>query len=676
MKNIFIVLLISFLGNSLLFSEESNREITWAKRVVSVSDVINYSPSIEILGKPSVLSTIGKSPCAWEIKYNDNMVQWIELDFDEVENPKSVLIHENYNPGAITNISYFKNGKEEIFYQNNNPSPISQDGRVLKILLPPDISKLSKLKIYFTFYQYKISNDKGLLYQIDAVGISKDTLDYTVEVNESDFETEYFPKRLNDEINSEYIELAPVISSTGRYLFFSRDGDPNNYGSKNQDIYVAENDGNGKFTYVKNIGAPLNNKNSNYVVSVLPDENQLIVGNIYLDNEKSREGFSISSRSGDKWTLPKALKFEKYENYITKGTFCVGPTGNVMISSIKYDSCRGKTDLYVSFFRKDSVWTEPIRMGDVINTGGSEITPHIAPDNKTLYFSTDGLPGYGRHDIFVTHRLDDTWKKWSEPENLGYKINSDGWDAFYTITASGGDVYYVSTVATRNTDIFTLKMKDGSSRYIAPVTLVSGVVRNVKTNEPIGAKIDYEELPSGKKVGSALANAITGEFKITLPAGKKYSILANSENMVGIAKSVDLTDQKEFTEIELDLELVPIENLQTVRMNNIFFDFAEYTLLESSYPELNRVVKFLEDNPNIKIVIMGHTDVVGSDEDNYILSVNRAKAVYNYLIEKGILVERLEVKGFGKTKPVATNETAEGRQLNRRVEFQIFMKNN
>jgi outer membrane protein OmpA-like peptidoglycan-associated protein len=645
-------------------------DIIWADELVALSDAVNYRGAAEILGEPSIMPNFGKSICAWLADPTHDKQQWITVKFPVHDSVNTLYLYESLNPGAVTNISALINGKEETFYFNNSPAPEQKEGIVKKIILPPGVAKATVFKIYINLTKYN-----SLPYQIDAVGVSKKTGDFYVEIDKSAFETKHYPVLLSEEINSQYIEIGPVISPSGDKLFFTRANDPSNIGGGSQDIYYAEKDSEGKFSNVVNIGSPLNNRNSNYVISVLPGGNELLVGNIYLPNGGARHGFSISKRIGNKWQFPQELPFKKYSNFSKRGTFCISPNRKVFISSIKYKGCRGELDLYVSFLENDSIWTEPLNMGSVLNTTGEEITPHIAPDGKTLYFSSDGFPGYGNQDIFVSERLDDTWLNWSKPKNLGYRLNSNAWDAFYTITASGKDAYYVSTVAGSNSDIFTLVMEDKrNQKMINPVALISGNVQNSKDSSFVGAEVVYEELPEGKEVGRASANPETGEFKVILPAGKEYGLMAVKENMASEMLYFDLRKLDKYKEETVNLKLVPIENKQIVRLNNVFFESGKYELLDESFPELNRVVKFLQNNPNVSIQINGHTDSVDSEKANLILSNNRASAVEKYLLSKGVNPGRISSKGFGETLPVATNSTPEGRQLNRRVEFEIIME--
>jgi outer membrane protein OmpA-like peptidoglycan-associated protein len=307
----------------------------------------------------------------------------------------------------------------------------------------------------------------------------------------------------------------------------------------------------------------------------------------------------------------------------------------------------------------------------VVNSGDSESSPFLAADEKTLFFSSRGFSGFGSNDIFMTKRLDDTWLNWTEPQNLGAAVNSAGWDAYFTIPASGEHAYLVSRQNSLGAeDIFRVKLP--KELRPEPVLLVQGTVYNAKTKQPIAAKINYEKLPTGENAGLASTDPATNKYIITLPAGYKYGFLAESPGFIGVNEFLDVTAVTDYKEVNKDLYLVPIEQGQVVRMNNVFFDSKKSDLRTESFPELNRFVNFLNANPGVTIEIAGHTDNVGKDADNQLLSEQRAKAVYTYFQKKGIALNRISAKGYGKTKPLATNDTEEGRQTNRRVEFTIL----
>ena len=284
-----------------------------------------------------------------------------------------------------------------------------------------------------------------------------------------------------------------------------------------------------------------------------------------------------------------------------------------------------------------------------------------------FFFLKDAL----RQLIFVSRRLDDSWQKWSEPVNLGPNINTENGESFFTITASG-DYAYFSLASIGNIDIYRVKLP--AELRPNPIVLVNGKVINKKTNKPIGTEIIYEKLSTGEIMGSARSNPETGEYKIALPAKERYSFRAEAEDFISVNENLNLMNLNKYSEINRDLYLVPIEEGQTVRINNIFFNTAESNLLPDSYPELKRLVKILKENPSMTIKLLGHTDNVGTSKDNLILSNERAEAVKNYIIGLGIDGNRITTKGFGFSKPVSTNKTEEGRALNRRVECQILTK--
>jgi outer membrane protein OmpA-like peptidoglycan-associated protein len=487
----------------------------------------------------------------------------------------------------------------------------------------------------------------------------------------------YQKENLGPNVNSKYEELLPVISPDGKSLFFVRNQHPENIefveGGDNQDIWFSELMADGSWSPAKNIGTPLNTPGHNFVSSAMPDGNTLLIGNAYNEDGSLFAGVSLTHRIPAGWSFPRKVNIENYYNYSQFVTFFMSNSGKIILMTVNRSDSYGGEDVYVSFLRNDTLWSEPMNLGSGINTEGDEISPYLAADEVTLYYATDGKGGFGSADVFVTRRLDDTWKNWSVPENLGPAINSTGWDAYYYIPASGEYVYFVSWGDEgSNSDIYRIKLPEKVKPN--PVTLISGKVMNSKTNLPIEAKIYYELLPEGLESGIARSHHETGEYKITLPSGKKYGFRAEADGFVSVNDYIDVSDINSYNEITRDLYLVPIEIGQIIKLNNIFFDFNKYTLKDESFPELNRVVKFLNENPKITIEIDGHTDNVGSDQYNQTLSENRAKSVYEYLIKNNISESRLSYKGFGESNPVATNKTDEGRQLNRRVEFVILSK--
>lgn len=484
----------------------------------------------------------------------------------------------------------------------------------------------------------------------------------------------YLPVNLGPAVNGPYDDILPVISPDGQTLYFCRSQAPENIGGGRQDIWVSELQPDGSWSVARNIGVPLNNRDNNYMCSITPDGNTAVVADAYSDPKNSQRSVAISFRTKGGWSIPRPITIKNYYNKNRFHEFSLANDGKTLLMAIERNDSKGGKDLYVSFRQPDSSWSEPLNIGSVVNTIGHEATPFIASDNSSLYFSSDGHRGYGGFDVFVTRRLDSTWTVWSQPENLGPLINTARWDIYYTIPASGDFAYYVSFSNSIGLgDIFRIKLPETARPR--PVVLVKGRVLNKKTLEPIEADIAYEELPSGKELGIARSTPETGAYKIVLPAGMKYGFRASAPGFISVNENLDLSQITEYTEITRDLYLVPIEEGSVARINNIFFDYDKWNLRPESFPELDRVAQMLAANPTMIVELGGHTDSVASDQYNIRLSEKRANSVVQYLNTKhSVSLERIKPKGYGESRPVAGNDTPEGRQENRRVEMVILKK--
>ena len=484
-------------------------------------------------------------------------------------------------------------------------------------------------------------------------------------------------ENLGKAINTKYTELMPIISADGKTLYFIRDDYPGNVGTDkdHNDIWYSKNI-DGKWTKAKNIGRPLNNSGHNFVIFVTPDNNTLILNGTYTAwGEDAGNGISISHRNNDgTWSIPKEIKIDNFYNDDKYQNFAFSSDLQVMVMGLmRNNDTYGKSDLYVSFRKADGSYTEPVNMGKDINTSGEEGTPFIASDKKTLYFYSDGWPGYGDADIFVSKRLDNSWKKWSTPLNLGPNINTDAWDAYFTLDAKGEYAYLVSSHnSIGNEDIFRVKLQ--KELQPDPVVLISGRVFDKKTKKPLSAKIFYDDLNINKEVGVANSNSSTGEYKIVLPYGKKYGFFAKKSGYMALSDNIDLSKIQKYKEITRDLYLIPIEVNEQIVLNNVFFQTGKTHVLSSSFPELDRLVVIMKNNPEIKIQIQGYTNNIGERQKLIGLSLQRAESVKKYLVSKDISPDRITTKGFGPDKPVASNKTAEGRKKNQRVEFKIIEK--
>ena len=494
---------------------------------------------------------------------------------------------------------------------------------------------------------------------------------YKIE-NEPEAEVEYELVRLDKQVNSPYHEGAPIISSDGQTLyFFVADHPDNNYGTKgSQDIWYAERTTTGIWGPAKHMSAPLNQHRYNQVMSISQGGNLLLVrGGV----GKSSLGFSVCHRTKSGWSQPIPLRIKDYEK-MAKGVYSGGiltGKGRVLLMYFNEVKDENISDLYVSFLQDGNKWTKP-KFIESLNTKQDDFGPFMGEDETILYFASGRPGGSGSADIYATKKLDDTWLNWSDPINVGPPVNTKSFDAYYSKDAKG-NVFTTRAYVTRDggsLDILTLIPK--IIEKVKPTIMVWGNVYDKKTGEPIGSQVIYEI--HDLDIGNLVADDYDGFYELPLPGSGEYGIKAKAEGYMDLTEGLEVASADTNQLIQKDLFLDPIEIGTTVRLENIFFDFDKTTLRPESFTELDQVLAFLEDNPNVEIEISGHTDSKGSGNYNLRLSDGRAAAVRDYLRTKWISEGRVVSRGYGETVPLDTNDTDEGRQMNRRVEFTILAK--
>ncbi len=494
-------------------------------------------------------------------------------------------------------------------------------------------------------------------------------------------------ENLGEVINSYNPEMRPTISADGNLLFFIRQNDPANIHFQtvpnSQDIWYSMRDTAGKWSKARHLSDKVNASQYNAVYWISPDLNTMLLKGSFIDGQYLGMGVSmIHKRADNSWTNAEMLKIRNFGKFSTTPQIgaSMGHDGKTLLFYMTDKKGSFENDIYVSFLEGHDIWTAPKSLGKKINLPDyNEMSPFLAADGVTLYFSSDRPGGLGENDIWMTKRLDESWTKWSDPVNLGAPINTAGSEAFFTLDAGGEFAYLTSSDgAFGASDIVRVKLLE--KEMPDPVVLVSGNVYNAKTKQPLEASLIYQTLPDGADAGNGNSSPVDGSFKIVLPYDKNYSIRASADKFFAISENLKLDSliKAGYKEIHKDLYLVPIEIGQVFRLNNVFFDFDKYSLRPESFVELDRVVKFLTEYPNVEIEMSAHTDSKGADDYNLTLSDNRARSVREYILSKGIAATRIISQGYGENKPVAANSNAdgsdnpEGRQLNRRVEFKIL----
>lgn len=474
------------------------------------------------------------------------------------------------------------------------------------------------------------------------------------------------PISLGTGINTTSEEGHPMLSADGKEIYFWRDLFVKTLKEKVQSLWYSKLNDNGVWADAIRLPEPFNIKNKpGSITYISPDNNTIVLKGYFENGERKGPGFSYVNRGPDGFKIPKGIDIEGHDN-MDNGKYsgaCFLPDGKGLIMYFSEIDGYKNGDLYYASKKPDGTFSEPIYLR-FLSTPFDESTPFVASDNRTLYFSSDRKGGLGDQDIWKTTRLDDTWENWTEPINMGPSINTANFDAYFCLDAKAE--YGYLTIAG---DIVKIKLND--TQKPLPVVLVKGTVYDKVTKKPLAAKVNYENLKTGKNEGLAISDPLTGNYQIALPYGTNYGFNAFANTYLPISDNLDLTKQANYKEITRDLYLVPELVGQVVRINNVFFDVAKSNLKAESFTELNRVANYLKQKPSVKIELGGHTDNVGNDIANFKLSTERAKAVQLYLVKQGVNITRILYKGYGKTLPVSPNTSEENKALNRRVEFTI-----
>jgi outer membrane protein OmpA-like peptidoglycan-associated protein/tetratricopeptide (TPR) repeat protein len=502
-------------------------------------------------------------------------------------------------------------------------------------------------------------------------------------------------------INTQYDEYSPIINADETMMIFtSRRNTTTGEGRDPrdkaffEDVYISYKD-NTNWQKPTNPGSPINTKTHDATVGLSADGQKLFIyrgdngGDLYECELK-----------GDSWTKPKRLdKTINTKYHESSATFSYD--GKTIYFVSDKEGGFGGRDIYMSRLDEKGRWGEAQNLGSIINTKYDEEGVFMHPDGKTLYFSSKGHNSMGGYDIFKTVYENGTWSK---PENIGYPINTAGDDVFFSVSASGihgyyssakpggkgkQDVYIVTFLGpekplVNNTEenLLACIAKPTSDNVMqtvevvtASLTLLKGKVLDQITLEPVEAQIVLTDNELNEELAVFTSNSATGRYMVSLPSGKNYGIAVKAPGYLFHSENFNVPEKAQYQEIEKDVYLKKVEVGSKIVLKNIFFDFGKATLRSDSESELDRLAKLLTDVPTLKIEISGHTDNVGSQSFNQKLSENRAKSVVEYLVnKKGIAADRLTYVGYGFQQPIATNDTEEGRQQNRRTEFKIISK--
>lgn len=478
---------------------------------------------------------------------------------------------------------------------------------------------------------------------------------------------DYDPQNLGENVNSEDMEYFPSISADGNTMVFTHRAIE---GTKtDEDFYVSYRD-------VANDSWKKAGPLRGYLNTIQNEGAQTITSDgltIFFAACERRDGYgscdiyaSFYEGKGI-WSKPINLG-DSVNSRVWDSQPSISPDGKTLYFVRGGSSVSKNIDIYCSKLRKDGRWGRAKKVKGKINTKHQETSPFIHFDNQSLYFSSNGHPGMGDLDFFVSRKQANG--EWGEPENIGYPINTASQE-FSLIVAPDGKTAYFSSNSLGGSgllDLYSFQLpKEVQATEIA---YIKGRVTNKKTNKPISAQIDFNDLDKSILVLSGNSSR-DGKYFSVLPANSDYGLNIKKKGFLVYSKNFSLSTQTADRAFELNVELIPIEVGEKVKLENVFFATNSFELDERSYSELNEVINFMTENPTVKLSVDGHTDNEGTASLNLTLSKNRAKAVFNYLVENGIDKSRLSSNGYGNNQPIADNSTEEGRKLNRRTELKI-----
>jgi outer membrane protein OmpA-like peptidoglycan-associated protein len=499
---------------------------------------------------------------------------------------------------------------------------------------------------------------------LKAAQYRKKTFEFAVSAVQKNKNASYVfaPKNLGDSVNSRFSEYYPSVTVTDDALVFTR-----RTGNAREDFMLSGISSKDSFNKAAPLDGDINLEPRKGAITVSQDGDWLffaadiagagiggfdIYKSVYTPTGWSEQENLGDSINTDFWESSPAISPDKRALYFSS----TRPGGY------------GGADLYVSYLKPNGRWTEAVNMGPSINTAGDELAPFIHADNQTLYFTSDGLPGYGGSDLFVLKKLPNG--QWGAPENMGYPINTIENEGSLAVAADGYTAYYASDRedSKGGLDIYSFALPSHARPF--KTIYVKGIITDLISKKGLPANLELTDNATGTIINKVQTDEL-GHYFITLPEGKDYTFTVNRKGYLFYSSAYALSGAAPDSTYVKNIALEPIKLASSFVFTQVLFDNNSYALLPASLPELNKLLQILEENPSMHIQISGYTDNVGKASDNLILSTNRAKSIVNYLSGKGIATERLSYKGFGSENPIATNETAAGRALNRRTSFTI-----
>jgi outer membrane protein OmpA-like peptidoglycan-associated protein len=470
-------------------------------------------------------------------------------------------------------------------------------------------------------------------------------------------------------VNSFALQYFPTVTADKQTLVYvARKGTTNAY---DEDLVMTQLKNN-EWTNPVPL-TDINTSENEGTASISGDGRTLVFSSCGAADSKGGCDIYISYKVGNQWTKPENLAPINSQYWDSQPSLSAdGKT--IYFSSSRVGSV-GKQDIWVSHQNDEGMWQTPENLGAEINTPENELAPFIHANGQTLFFSSSGYAGMGKHDLYLSNKVDGHWQT---PQNLGYPLNTDKDETSICVTSDGKTAFFGRDQRSGNQVVRSVigwfeVPKEWN--IIHKSNYLHGTVFDEQTKKKVEAQVELIDLASGQKMYSVNSDPKTGEYLMVITEGKNYGLYVNKKGYLFKSLTFDYSAQQNTAEIkpvELDVPLQKIQIGSKTVLNNLWFESGKYALLPNSIPELNKIVSFMRENSSLLIEIAGHTDDVGSKIANLELSRKRAQSVIDYLVQKGIKVARLQAKGYGETQPLNANTGEGDRQLNRRIEFRIL----
>jgi outer membrane protein OmpA-like peptidoglycan-associated protein/Tol biopolymer transport system component len=496
---------------------------------------------------------------------------------------------------------------------------------------------------------------------------------------------DFNPINLGSSINSELPEYFPSITADdSTFLFTRRVNDLSAPGGRQEEIFVSKKTPNNHWSNSSLVSNAINSKYNEGAPTFSPDGQYIIFVGCetgakgdyeYGDDRKGYGSCDLfySQNNGTNWSKPVNLGSKiNSKHWETQPSFSSDGKTLYFIRGMTYDRQRrnpDNQDIYVTTITEDGQWSKPEKLPPNINSPHREESVQIHPDGKTLYFSSNGHPGMGGMDLYMSRKLDDN--TWSDPINLGYPLNTYKNDISILISPKGDKGYFSSDREGGYGDLDLYSFNVDKKFKPLPITFIKGKIIDAESKLPLFAFFQLTDLKKGNIISQMQSKLENGEFLITVPKNIDFALHAEKEGYMFYSRNIYRDNLSLSKDGFLIIELEKVKP-GTFILENIFFEKSKSSLKKSSLVELNKVLKLMQINPDLKIQISGHTDSDGDDDFNLELSINRAKSVVNWLIENNIDQNRLSFKGYGETRPIEENNSIANKAKNRRTELTII----